>query len=192
MALFRGISDDVLRPLLRDGAEAWRDFLASRGKLFHGFIPADAQGALEALMPLRDECQSFLELGSGIGLITILADLLGFEAYGIEIVPELWDTSVRLAEDHGSNATFVEGSFVPTDFRGEIDLLDADFHTVTEGADGYEELGMELCDFDLVYGYPWPGEEDWMTELVRSGAGPHTRMLRYSVSDGYEVVSLSD
>lgn len=188
MELISGLPKDTVEALLREGAEAWRDFLSGRGKLFHGFIPADLRGALEALEPLRHECQSFLELGSGIGVITILADLLGFEASGIEVVPELLDTSRRLAEQFDSGAQFVEGSFVPPEYRDQIDLLDAEFHTVTEGADGYEELGMEIGDFDLVYGYPWPGEEEWMTQLVRSGAGPHTRMLHYSVTDGYELV----
>lgn len=189
MEITSGLPTDVVDALLRRGAEAWREFLSGRGKLFHGFIPADTRAALDALHPLREDCQSFLELGSGIGVITILADLLGFEASGIEVVPELLDTSRRLAEEFDSSAQFVEGSFVPPDYRDQIDLLDAEFHTVTEGADGYEELGMEICDFDLVYGYPWPGEEEWMTQLIRSGAGPHTRMLRYSVTDGYELVT---
>lgn len=183
-----GIPNDKLEPLLREGAEAWRDFLQGRGKLFHAFIPADAMGAVEALAPLRRECHSFLELGSGLGLITILADFLGYEAYGIEVVPELFETSLRLAEEHGSRATFVEGSFVPREYRDEVELLDAEFHTQIEGEDGYEELGMDLAEFDLVYGYPWPGEEEWMEELVRRNAGPRTRYLRYSVSDGYELV----
>ena len=87
-------------------------------------------------------------------MITLLADRLGYDAYGIEIEPELYETSRALSDEVGGSATFALGSFVPEDFRDEVSLLDADFHTPTEGADGYEELGMGLSDFDLVYAYP--------------------------------------
>ena len=63
-----------LDDLLRRGAELWRDFQAGRGSLFHGFIPADHRGAYEVLVRERDSSHSFLELGSGIGMITVLAD----------------------------------------------------------------------------------------------------------------------
>lgn len=183
-------SEQALDHLLRRGTELWRDFLAGRGSLFHGFIPADHRGAHEVLARERDRAHSFLELGSGIGVITILADRLGFDAYGIEIEPELFETSRELNEEVGAGATFALGSFVPEHFRDEVSLLDADFHTPTEGADGYEELGMDLGSFDLVYAYPWPGQEEWMEELVRREAGPHTRFMTYSVSEGFEVRTL--
>jgi hypothetical protein len=183
-------TDEALDHLLRRGAELWRDFLAGQGSLFHGFIPADHRGAYEVLARERAGAHSFLELGSGLGVITVLADQLGFDAYGIEIEPELVDISRGLNDEVGARATFALGSFVPEDFRDEVSLLDAEFHTPTEGADGYDELGMDLASFDLVYAYPWPGQEEWMEELVRRGAGPHTRFMTYSVSEGFEVRAL--
>jgi len=185
-------SPDPLDHLLRRGAELWRDFLAGRGSLFHGFIPADHREAHAVLAEERARAHSFLELGSGIGVITLLADRLGYDAYGIEIEPELYETSRALSDEVGGGATFALGSCVPEDFRDEVSLLDAEFHTPTEGADGYEELGMELSDFDLVYAYPWPGQEEWMEELVRREAGPHTRFMTYSVSEGFEVRALGE
>ncbi|MDA1265702.1 MAG: hypothetical protein O2816_11540, partial [Planctomycetota bacterium] len=85
--------------LLRRGAELWRDFLANRGGLFHGFIPADHRSAHDRLVLEGGRHDSFLELGSGIGLITILADLCGYDAYGIEIDPELYELSYALNEE---------------------------------------------------------------------------------------------
>ena len=57
-----------------------------------------------------------------------------------------------------------------------------------EGADAYGELGMDIADFDLVYAYPWPGEEDWLIEMVRRFGGPRTSLMIYTVRDGYELL----
>ncbi len=73
------------------------------------------------------------------------------------------------------------------EFRDEIELLSADFLTISEGLDAYEQLGLTIADFDLVYGYPWPGEEDWLAELVHREAGPTTSLMMYSVTDGFRV-----
>jgi hypothetical protein len=180
----------VVDALLRQGAAAWREFLAGRDDHFHLFIPADQRVVYERLRELRAGAHSFLELGAGMGVITILADLLGFDAFGIEIEPELVEESRSLAARFDSGATFAEGSFVPADYRDEIALLDAEFHSPAEGADAYAELGMEIADFDLVYVYPWPGEEEWARELVRRNAGANTMLLTYSVSEGVELHEL--
>lgn len=184
-----GLDPELLDGLLRAGAEAWRDFSQTHGGTFHRFIPADYRDAHDLLVRERGRANSFLELGSGFGVVTILADLLGYDAYGIELEPELVDVSIGLAEDFQSDATFVEGTFVPAEFRDEVALLDPDFLSVTatEGADAYAELEMDLADFDLVYVYPWPGEEEWAAELVARHGGPQTRMVTYSVRDGFQV-----
>ena len=127
------LSEDVFEELLLLGSEIWRDFTARRGGVFTLVIPADHRDARVALEEQCTRASTFLELGSGPGVITILADLLGFDAYGIEIEPKLVEASRDLAERLGSGATFVEGSFVPLEFRDEIELLDADFLTVSEG-----------------------------------------------------------
>lgn len=180
--------DSRLEETLRLGAEAWRDFCAERAGEFHRVIPADHALAIDVLNDLRDTNNTFLELGSATGVITILADLLGFEAYGIEIEPSLVETAERLAEEVGSGAHFVEGSFVPPSYRDEVDLLESDYLTPTEGLDAYGEMGLEIADFDLVYAYPWPGEEDWLVEMVRRFGGPRTTLMIYTVRDGFEVL----
>ena len=174
--------------LLREGAEIWRDYCQDRAGEFHRVIPADHAAAIGALAAERARAHTFLELGSATGVITIIADLLGFEAYGIEIEPDLVEISEDLAARVGSGATFVEGSFVPPDYRDQVDLLMSDYMTPTEGADAYDELGMDIADFDLVYAYPWPGEEDWLIEMVRRFGGERTSLMIYTVRDGYELV----
>ncbi len=171
--------------LVRAGSEAWRAFTSQRQGGFHRFIPADPHDAWDVLAQLRGEADSFLELGAGVGLITILADRLGYAAYGIECEPELIESARDLADEWGSEATFVEGSFVPLEAREDVSLLDSEFLTITDGADAYAELGLDLDDFDVVYGYPWPGEEDWMLDFVRRCARPGAVFLTYSVTDGF-------
>ena len=39
-----------------------------------------------------------------------------------------------------------------------------------------------------VYAYPWPGEEDWLIEMVRRFGGERTSLMIYTVRDGYELV----
>ena len=176
--------DDVLRRAM----ELWHDFCASRDSEFHRVIPADLPSAIEMLQEQRQYGHTFLELGSATGAITILADLIGFEAYGIEIEPALVEVAERFAHEVGSGATFVEGSFVPKEYRDEVSLLEADYMTPTEGADAYAEMGLEIADFDLVYVYPWPGEEEWLIEMLRRFGGERTRLMVYTVRDGYEII----
>ena len=43
----------------------------------------------------------------------------------------------------------------PTDFSWwDVDAID-----------GHAELGCSVADFDVIYAYPWPGEEDWIESL---------------------------
>lgn len=174
--------------LLRDGAEIWRDYCQDRSGEFHRVIPADHALAIDFLVERRKEAHTFLELGSATGVITIIADLLGFESYGIEIESDLVEISEDLAQRSDSSAQFIEGSFVPTDYRDEVHLLESDYLTPTEGADAYADMGLEIADFDLVYAYPWPGEEEWLIEMVRRYGGTRTQLMIYTVRDGYELV----
>ena len=184
------LTDETLEQLASAGEARWEEFRLDRSGAYAHLIQADLRGVADELRSLRATADTFLELGSGVGAITIVADLLGFDAYGIELEPALIEASWDLAERFGSKATFAEGSFVPPSYRDELALQSVDFLTITEGADAYAELGLALDDFDVVYGYPWPGEEEWMQELVRSHTGPSTSFLTYSDGGGYELVAL--
>ena len=181
------LTDDLFEQITTAAMDTWQRHADANEAVFQEHIRADFAAARRTLAGLHPRHDNFLELGSGVGVITILADLLGFDAYGIEIQPELVDASIALAESVGSRATFAEGSFVPLEFRDEVELLDSDRLTPTEGADALAELGMAISDFDLVYAYPYPGEEAWFEELVRRHGDGHPTLLLYSVADGFQV-----
>ena len=118
-------------------------------------------------------------------MITVLADLLGYEACGIELDPDLVESATQLAERFDSAAQFVCGSFVPPDYGDNPALESSDFLTTTDGAPAYEELGLDLEDFDLVYAFPWPDEEELLYDIVRCCARPGACMLTYHGTDGF-------
>ena len=154
---------------------------------FHGFVPADLRGAHDALALLRPRADSFVELGSGAGAITIVADLLGYDACGIEIEPWLVDAAVELAEDFDSSAQFTCGSFLPRGFRTD-EWLDADFHVTYDGASSaWDEAGLDLADFDLVYAFPWPGEERLFDELLERYGRRGQLFLTYDAGEGFAL-----
>jgi len=148
-----------------------------------GFVPSDYARVYAALSYVRDQGLApgdrFCEWGSGFGVATFLASMLGFTASGIEIEPELVEGAEQLAEDFDLAAEFVCGSIVPTassdihDTTGEVDWL------VEGGADGYQELGLDIEDFDLIYAFPWPGEEDAFWQLFDRHAAVGAMLVTY-------------
>lgn len=181
-------TDEVFERLFQRSDAEWEAF-SQRRPAFQRFIQADLRLAREALIEARDAAGGlglrFVELGSGVGSIAILADLLGFESYGIEVDRELFETSLALAEEFDAKVELVEGSFVPLEFMDSVEHFDDEFPTPIDGADAFAELGLQLEDFDLIYLYPWPGEEEWYQELLERYAGAHARQLVYSHKDGF-------
>jgi len=165
--------------------ELWRRFEA-RTPGYHTYVHADWPAAVAPLRQLKATCHTFLECGSGLGVVTILADLIGFDAYGIELDPWLFARSLELSERFGASATFAQGSFLPAAARDEAAHVSSDFLTVRDGEPAYAELGMTLEDFDVLYAFPWPGEEERFLELARA-ARRDTRVLLYGAADGYQL-----
>jgi len=181
------VPEAMLERLIREGMDAWEEFRGHAQDRHDIFIPCDHRGAYRELRELRSRALTFLELGSCAGIVTIMADLLGFEAYGIEIEPWLVDRSVENAARFGSGAVFAEGTFVPPDYQDEVEHLSGDFLTPTDGADAFEELGLVLSDFDLVFAYVWPDEGDWMEELIQRHARADAILLTYDAREGFRV-----
>lgn len=176
-----------LDTLCEEGWELWERFDTEvRRQRFHPFVAADYGVVLEALVRLRGPGQTFLEWGSATGVITIMADLLGFEAYGIEIDPRLVDQARELARRTGSGATFTVGSFLPTGYRWRNPAGDGRLGTIEQGDSGYLKLGRPLEDFDVVFAYPWAGEEPMMLDLMKVHGGAGARFLLHT-ADGIQV-----
>lgn len=155
------------------------------------FVPSDFVLVYQSLAAIAATNlapgRRFVEWGSGVGVVTCLAAMLGFDAVGIEIEDDLVDVSRELASDHGVDADFVAGSFVPID---EVDLFDltGDFNWVrTDAVSAYDELDLEPDDFDLVYCYPWPGEEALSEELFAECCATGSLLLSYHGRDGMRL-----
>lgn len=174
-----------LTALCVEGWTLWDQFDEKvRQHHFHPFVAAEYDQVVDALVRHRGANLRFLEWGAATGVITIIADLLGFDAYGIELDRDLVATARELAKRFDSRARFVAGSFLPTGY--EWRPLDGDGRTGTlgTGVSGYRELGHSLDEFDVVYGYPWDGERDLMLDVMsRYGRRDATLLLNH-VNDG--------
>jgi len=180
--------DPALRERLHQVAEEGRDIwdrfdMEVRQKDFHPFVPGDYEVVLRTLAQLRAPGLRFLEWGSATGVITIMADLLGYEAYGIELDGRLVEVARELARRHGSGARFAAGSFLPAGYRYRPRNGDGRLGTIGVGESGYRALEHPLDDFDLVYAYPWGGEEPMMLDLMRAYGARDARLLLHTGSD---------
>jgi hypothetical protein len=190
----KGTLDAPLRArldgLIEEGLDVFDRFDREvRARHFHPFIAADYERVLEKLITLRAPGRKFLEWGSATGIISIMADLLGFDAYGIELDASLVAMARDLAARHGSRARFVAGSFIPAGYRWRAATADDGRHgTIGDGASAYAELGHGLDDFDFVYAYPWTGEEPMMLDLMRCYGNEKARLL-LNGDDGVRVYS---
>jgi len=178
------------RRLWSDADQLWDQ--RQNAAAFHGYVSADYMAVYRSLAELRGRVLTFLEWGSGLGIVTIMASQMGFEAYGIEAEPELVDLSNGFAQAHGSDARFAEGSFVPDDFVWDpADGSDVN-RTIIDVPAAYDELDMELRDFDLVYAYPWPDEHTLFRNIVRQFGRQDTLFLSYDAREGTELIRFDD
>ncbi len=155
--------------------------------LVSGFVPSDFVAVYQSLRFIRDRhlaCgTSFCEWGSGLGVVASLASMLEFDAYGIEINPELLQASQQLADDFDLPTVLIQGSFVPP---GSDHLLDWAFMDLegglklhTEADEAYEDLGLDVRDFDIVFTYPWPDDEPLIARLFARYASRGALLLTY-------------
>ncbi|MBX3145217.1 MAG: hypothetical protein KF785_00490 [Gemmatimonadales bacterium] len=151
---------------------------------FHPFVAADYEVVAEALWPFRRQGLRFLEWGSATGVITIMADMLGFEACGIEIDSSLNATACDLARQFDSKARFAAGSFLPTGYRWQSRDGDLRTGTLGTGPSAYAELGLSLDDFDVVFAFPWDGEEPMMLDLMKSYGRADALLLLNNATHG--------
>lgn len=157
------------------------------------FVSCDFEPVYSALHSVRtlNLCTGnvFCEWGSGFGVVASLAASLGFEAYGIEIEQSLVEHAEQLASDFDHAVHFVQGSFVTEGAESIVDQsVSSDvFWLNTEVDDAYSELEMDPDDFDIVFAYPWPGEDDVITGLFDYCAAAGALLVTYSYLDGVLV-----
>tara|TARA_R110000868_G_scaffold411752_1_gene708830 strand:+ start:55777 stop:56406 length:630 start_codon:yes stop_codon:yes gene_type:complete len=180
---------DEIVAFLHEADERVSQFLQASPRRATGFVPSDFKTVFHALQTITDtnlaSGTSFCEWGSGFGVVTLLASMLEFAACGIEIEQELVDESRRMADDFGLPGEFVQGSFIPPGAESCVDEAYAENNAeyswlITDAEDGYDELQLGPEDFDIVFSYPWPGEEYLITSLFEKYAAEGALLLTYN------------
>ncbi|MCA9050187.1 MAG: hypothetical protein KDA89_15735 [Planctomycetaceae bacterium] len=182
-----------VRQFLTESQLRIRSFIENRTVRISGFVPSDFEPVWYTLRTLaeNDLCPglAFCEWGSGFGVVAMLAALLEFDACGIEIEHSLVEASRDLAADFSLSVDFVCGSFIPEGGERIVAELcsgeDAWLTPVTD--DAYRQLGMDVRDFDVIYAFPWPGEEQVIAELFDEFAAAGAILLTFDHMGGVRV-----
>ncbi len=177
-----------MRLLWAEADEIWNEYHEREG--FGGYVSADFVEVYQALLGLQDQVDTVLEWGSGLGVVTIMASRLGFQAYGVEVEPILVEHAEELAERYGPDAKFATGSFIPDDYQWGAELPGNPSRTETDSRAAYDELDMQLDDFDLVYAYPWPDEHGLYLDILRNHSGNSTLFLSYDAREGVSLARI--
>ena len=159
---------------------------------FAAYVSADYMAVYEQLNSLRGQVETFLEWGSGLGVVTIMASRMGFEAFGIEAESELVDYSIDLANNFNCSAQFAHGSFIPDEFVWDPSQGDESERTAIDLPAGYEQLDLDLRDMDLVYAYPWPTEHPLYHNILNEFGAPNVKLLTYDAREGIGLVHLNE
>lgn len=170
-----------IHALIRESERRARRFLGARE--VPGFVVSDGERVGRALLAVREEGLApgpvCCEWGSGFGQVALMAACLDFKACGIEIDAGLVEEATALARDFGLDVEFACGTYVP---HGGEDLTDArtEFGWLSAGgACGYDALGVDPAELDLIFAYPWPGEERVIDDLFERYAATAALLLTY-------------
>src|ERR1700676_814825 len=102
-----------IKAFLREAERRIEEF--QRDRIIPSFVPSDFGQVFAVLQTLARGAVSpgmlFCEWGSGFGVVTCMAAMLEFDAWGIEIEAELVDYAQQLAADFDLPVEFVCGSF---------------------------------------------------------------------------------
>ena len=144
---------------IRDAEEREAEY--SVGASHKKFVPGDHRYAFQVLQWLLRQGaaakgDAFLEWGSGLGMVTILAALLGFDAAGVDIDEKLVQVARELAARYDVKARFEHGTY-------------------DEAVPGLKVFTAKKRA--AVYGYPWPGEEPFFLRLFAQTAAAGAHLL---------------
>lgn len=158
-------------------------------KRYPRYVPSEPDQVYAALHYVTESGlpygNRFIELGSGFGVATGLAALLGYEATGIEIQEALVEMARGLIDDQGIDAEFICTSYVPEgyllyDAVGGDDIIeDNSFGHHADASPCYGEMETPINEIDLFFAYPWPGEQEMMLKLFDAMAGEGAILIAY-------------
>lgn len=188
----RRLPRDVVE-FLGESNQRIKQFVEEREIRISGFVPSDFEPVYQALDAIIENNLAsgdvFCEWGSGFGVVAMLAELLEFQAYGIEIEDSLVVGARLLADEFDLTADFVTGSFVPEGGEYIVDELCSGTDSWLTGIsdDAYSQLGLSPNDFDVVYAFPWPGEENVIAGLFDEFCAVGSLLLTFDHLEGVRV-----
>ena len=99
--------------------------LAAKSVNCFDFVPSDYEVVWKVLVEIRGRfpespAPSFCEWGSGLGVVTGMAEILGFRATGIEIDATLAEQSRELMRSQSLSATVVTGSYLDMEHSADV------------------------------------------------------------------------
>lgn len=174
--------------LIKDADQRWGDFWAKGlNKRYPRYIASEPAQVYAALKYVKDHDlalgDQLIEWGSGFGVATNLAALMGYNATGIELQEGLVLIADELAEAHGTEAIFLNCSYIPEGFVeydtiGGSDVI-ADQPIDPDNLPAYDGMDFPIEEIDVFFVYPWPGEQEMMLKLFDTLAGPDAILIAY-------------
>jgi len=163
--------DELATELILDAQERISSFRANSPRI-SGFETSNFHAAARVLQGVKEQNLApgirFCELGCGFGVVTCLASMLGYEAYGIEIEQSLLEGGISLASDYNLGCHFVLGSYRP------VNHINQAMNSKTELTPDFSPF-----EFDLVYAYPWPAEIKFLEQQFSLRAKPDSLYVAY-------------
>lgn len=128
------------------------------------FVAADYELVWQTLRWVTDSLprigDRFLEWGCGFAVVSAMAARLNYDVIGIESEEILLTCGRQTITDWQVGVELFRGNFLPDGSEALADdpTVPSLGHPVEPA---YEEIGLQLDDFAIVYSYPWPGEDDF-------------------------------
>lgn len=162
---------------------------AQLNKRFPRYVPSEPAQVYAALhnvtkkgLPLGT---NFVEWGSGFGVGTGFAALLGYDATGIEIEAKLVEKAEALLAHQKIDAEFLAISYIPEGYisydalSGHDIVRDDSFSHHVNHQPRYDGMDIDVEEIDLFFVYPWPGEQEMMLKLFDAVAGEGAILIAY-------------
>lgn len=136
------------------------------------YVPSNPEMVYAAIYNLKENTQlrgdTFCEWGSGFGIATGIASLVGMEAYGLEIEPELINRSRKLAADMNVPMTILDSDYLPEGFDESEEMGGKELilpEATMAGSIHPDYDGLDPGEVDLFFVYPYPDQEEMMMDL---------------------------
>ena len=188
------IPDEVTAMLTEAEQRCDAFFDAGLDRRYPRYLPSNPEKVFAAIATLKESGllrgNVFCEWGSGFGIATCMASLIGFESYGIEIEDGLVELSTQLARDLNIPTEYLCTSYLPEGYEecegiGGKDLLPP--QATTSGRSTLDTTplydGLNPDEVDLFFVDPWPGQEEFMMDLFNEVASEDAILLIYQ-ADG--------